>query len=176
MRLRRGSSWPAAIVLTVALIMVGCGLRGDPKPPQVKAPPPIADLKAVSNPEGILLSWTVTDLVKNVGSFKILRSMTLDGSLACPECPQDYQPFATASINDASLSREGEKGFKYFDATVRDGSYYSYRIQVCSLSGQCAEASNEAGLIYRKGSGARDKGPDKGPEKGLPPSAPSSAP
>ncbi len=159
MRRRDGSNWSAAIVLlTVALIVAGCGLKGDPKPPQIMAPPPIADLKAEPLPRGISIAWTVTDRIADVGSFKILRSVTLDGSLACPECPQDYQPLATPAVSDTSLSREGEKGFKYFDATVRDGSYYSYRIQACSRSGQCSAPSNEAGLVYRKVSEPQEKG------------------
>jgi len=161
----------------MALIMGGCGLKGNPVPPQIMAPPPIADLKASSISQGVLLDWTVPTLVGNVASFKIVRSVTLDGSLACPGCPQEYQPLATASLTDANLSREGEKGFRYYDLTVRDGSYYSYRIQACSRSGQCSEASNEAGLVYQKDSGQKDsatpekgqeKRPEKGPEKKTP--------
>ncbi len=133
-------------LLMVTLIFSGCGKKGDPIPPRIKFPV-VNDLATVSLPEGIALSWLLDVLKDDIGGFKILRSVTIRGSEACPGCPQDYRPFRDVALTDGRLHREGAVGFRYVDTDVRGGSFYSYRIGVCNRAGSCGEASNEAGTI-----------------------------
>jgi hypothetical protein len=128
-------------------ICVGCGKKVDPVPPQIRLPI-IADLGTKSLPEGIALGWSLMDPADGSGGFKIFRSVTGEGSRACPGCPQEYHPFVTVPLSDDRLKREGEKGFRYVDADVRIGGFYSYRIAVCNRRGNCGEASNESGMIH----------------------------
>jgi hypothetical protein len=143
---------PVVMVVTAILLLnvTGCGKKGDPVPPRVKLPAPITDLRVGSVSGGVALGWSINGPSGDVGSFKILRSVTLDGSQACPGCPQDYRLFGTLTPTDERLRREGEKGLRYLDTEVRDGGYYSYRIAVCNRTGQCSEASNEAGTVHRE--------------------------
>jgi len=149
--MRRNHLLPLMVMITATLLLsaTGCGKKGDPVPPQARIPAPITDLKVDSIQGGVALVWSIQDSRGDIGSFKILRSVTLDGSLACPGCPQDYRPFAILKPTDDGLRREGEKGFRYHDSDVRDGGYYSYRIAVCNRTGQCSVASNEAGTIRK---------------------------
>jgi hypothetical protein len=135
-------------ILMLMLLSGGCGKKGDPIPPQIKFPAAIADLSVASVREGIDLDWSLTDPVEGVREFKILRSETVQGSRACPGCPQDYRPFRTLPAADERLHREKEKRYRYVDMDARTGGYYSYRIVVCNHAGHCGEASNEAGLIH----------------------------
>lgn len=137
---------PLTGLLMLSLIWVGCGKKVDPVPPQVRLPL-IADLGVRSLPEGIVLGWSLTDPADGIG-FKILRSVTREGSEACPGCPREHHPFVTLSLADDRLKREGGKSFRYVDADVGIGGFYSYRIAVCNRRGNCGEASNEAGTIH----------------------------
>ena len=141
-------------LFTLILISTGCGLKGDPVPSKIKLPAAIADLSAASSREGIFLRWSLTDPLEKIGTFQLLRSETVRGSEACPECPQDYRRFKTIPAADASLRREGERKFSYVDGDVRAGHFYSYRIVVCDRArywGYCSAASNAAGLIHTGG-------------------------
>jgi hypothetical protein len=134
-------------LFTLPLICAGCGLKGDPIPPKIKLPAAIADLSVASSREGILLTWSLDPLEK-INTFQLLRSETVQGSEACPGCPQDYRRFRTIPAADAGLRREGERNFLYVDRDVSAGHFYSYRIVVCDRVGHCGAASNAAGLIH----------------------------
>lgn len=134
-------------LIAVILIVVGCGKKDDPIPPQVKLPT-VTDLVTVSTPEGVVMNWTMAVQIADIGRFKILRSVTGRGNEACPGCPQEYRPYREAALAEARLHREGINNFRYVDTDVRNGSFYSYRIAICNRTGYCGEASNEAGVIH----------------------------
>ena len=134
-------------LIMFSLIWAGCGKKVDPLPPQIRLPV-IADLSTRSFGGGIVLSWSLIERSDGISGFKILRSVTSEGSQACPGCPQDYRPFVTAELSDVHLKRTGEKSFQYIDADVRVGGFYAYRIAVCNRGGNCGEASNESGIIH----------------------------
>lgn len=51
--MRRGSA-----VLLAALVLVACGRRGAPVPPETRVPEPVSDLGAVVVEDGVALTWT----------------------------------------------------------------------------------------------------------------------
>jgi hypothetical protein len=134
-------------LVMLSLISTGCGKKVDPVPPQIRLPV-IADLSTRSFGGGIVLSWSLTGPAEGVDGFKIFRSVTNEGTSACPGCPQMYHPFMTVTLSDDRLKRAGDKIFQYVDADVRAGGFYSYRIAVCNRGGNCGEASNESGIIH----------------------------
>lgn len=135
-------------LFTLIVLSAGCGLKGDPIPPRIKPPAAIADLSAATSREGVLLGWSLTDLPEKIGTFQLLRSETVRGIDACPECPQDYKQYKTIPAADPTLRRDGERKFSYTDRDVYAGHFYSYRIVVCERTGNCSAPSNAAGLIH----------------------------
>jgi hypothetical protein len=132
------------------LLCGGCGKKGDPIPPRLILPPAIADLTADSIAEGILLGWSATGTDGRIDHFQILRSEAA-ADQACPGCPQDYRPFATLKGADQTLQREGGKGlFRYVDAAVAAGRFYSYRVSACDSQGRCGEPSAPAQRFREK--------------------------
>ena len=125
------------------LLCAGCGKKTDPIPPRLILPPAIADLTADSIAEGIQLGWSATGTDGRIDHFRILRSEAA-AEQACPGCPQDYRPFATLKAADRNLLREGGKGFRYVDAAVVAGRFYSYRVSACDSRGLCSEPSAPA--------------------------------
>jgi hypothetical protein len=131
------------------LICAGCGKKMNPIPPRLILPPAIADLSADSIEEGILLGWSAPGPDGRIDHFRILRSEAA-ADQACPGCPQDYRPFATLKVADQTLRREGGKGFRYVDAAVAAGRFYSYRVSACDSQGHCGEPSAPAQRLREK--------------------------
>jgi hypothetical protein len=136
-------------VLFGVLLYAGCGKKGDPIPPRLILPPAIADLTADSVAEGILLGWSAPGPDGRIDHFRILRSDAA-ADQACPGCPQDYRPFATLKVADQTLQRAGERGFRYVDAAVAAGRFYSYRVSACDSQGHCGEPSAPAQRFREK--------------------------
>lgn len=132
-------------IFALLMIFTGCGKKGDPLPPRARLPAAIADLKASAVPEGIVLNWSLTGPTDG-GGFRIIRSETAAGN-ACPGCPQDYRMLVTLAVADNRLGREGGGRFRYVDAAVAAGFFYSYRVAVRNNSGNYGEESNEAGVF-----------------------------
>jgi hypothetical protein len=136
-------------VMLGVLPCTGCGKKADPIPPHLILPPAIADLRADSGAEGILLGWSATGTDGRIDHFRILRSEAA-ADQACPGCPQDYRPLATLKISTPGLRRDGKTGFTYVDAAVTAGRYYSYRVSACDSQGHCGEPSASAGLFQKQ--------------------------
>ena len=136
-------------VMLSVLPCAGCGKKTDPIPPNLILPPAIADLRADSIAEGILLGWSATGTDGRIDHFRIIRSVAAAGE-ACPGCPQDYRPFATLKVADQNLMREEGKGFRYVDAAVTVGRFYSYRVSACNSERRCSEPSTPAGLFQKQ--------------------------
>ena len=145
-RILCGALWG---ILFGVLICAGCGKKADPIPPRLILPPAIADLSADSVAEGILLSWSAPGTDGRIDHFRILRS-DVAAEQACPGCPQDYRPLVTLKVADQTLRREGIKGFRYIDADVTVGRFYSYRVSACDSRGHCGEPSAPAQRLREK--------------------------
>lgn len=137
----------AAAGLLAILLSTGCGKKGDPLPARLTFPV-VNDLAARSGAQGVVLTWTIPRQADEVGGFRILRSMTPRAADACPGCPQDHRPFRDVPLADARLTTEGRGSFRYLDADVRGGSYYSYRVAVCDGAGHCGDASNAGAVLH----------------------------
>jgi hypothetical protein len=136
-------------VLLCVLLCAGCGKKADPIPPKMILPPGITDLTADSVTEGIKLGWSVSGTIERIDHFRIIRSEAA-ADQACAGCPQDYKPFVTLKVTDQNLRREREKRFRYVDATVAAGRFYSYRISACDSQGFCGEPSAPAQCLRGK--------------------------
>jgi len=147
MRRNRFLGWAFVGLCIGILFAAGCGKKGDPIPTRARLPAAIADLSAASSAEGIILRWSILFPQGGIGSFRILRSDT-EAADACPGCPQDHRTLVQLSVADGRLQREGAKGIRYFDADVRLGRFYSYRVASCDPRGNCGEASNTAQRVH----------------------------
>ncbi len=135
-------------IFVALLLCWGCGKKGNPIPPRIVPPPAVGDLAVLSTERGIVLSWSLPESRRQIGSFRISRTTPVEAGEACPGCPQDYRPLRTLSLGDERLRREGERGFSHLDADVLVSHYYAYRVVAGGPAGICRAPANEAGLVH----------------------------
>ena len=135
----------SVLALMILLAGLGCGKKGDPRPPELATPKTITDLRARSGPNGISLTWERrTEYVdgkelKDLASFVIFRK---EVSQSCPDCPVPYRPLTTVHVEDRDKFAQ-KKQYRYDDQEVRPKAIYRYRISSQLLDGSLSAPSNE---------------------------------
>ena len=118
------------VALVILLFICGCGKVGDPRPPKVRTPAPVTDLKVSQTENNIVLTWTnpqkyidgsnATDLM----DVRILQ----DGKL----------------IVTVPASGPGKQQTYPLPGKVAAGTTPSFSIEVGTQRGKTSVASNEA--------------------------------
>jgi len=107
--------------LGMLAVCLGCGVPGIPKPPSLKLPQPVTDLKAVRKGDKVYLAWTApaqtTDFlpIRNAVPTKICRSI----DVAMKDCGTPLSQVTTAQ--PAATPGKTQKGAK--STTKIRGSY-----------------------------------------------------
>ena len=140
---RRISIYCIVAISSLALLCVGCGKKGDPRYPEQRYPVKVEDLAVFSDGGKIILKWTIPGEWDRGGYARIFRSALKTNGGQCPDCPRIYTVLAYLPLRDTRS--EGET-FTYVDPHVRPGFFYSYRLVVCTSSGNCGERSNTAAI------------------------------
>lgn len=146
MRLKRNSSNAARIthsarawiMMLTAAIAIGCGVKSAPVPPDQARPIAITTLKAVSSPDGIMLSWDRPLLyagghtMRNLGGFVIMRA---EGNTA------QMQPLVEIPVTDRERFQV-QMVFTYDDLETQTGLHYRYAIISETVDGYRSDPSN----------------------------------
>jgi len=129
----------------VALEMMACGKRGDPRAPELVLPKTITNLSARSAASGIALTWSrPTEYVDGkeltgLASFVIFRK---EVSASCPDCPVPYRQLTTVNVEDREKFVK-QKQYRFEDTDVRPKAIYRYRVSSQLIDGTLSAPSNE---------------------------------
>jgi hypothetical protein len=114
----------AALLLTLFLaIVLGCGRKTLPRPPELVAPEVIKNLQASNAKDGIQLTWERPtryadgSRMLDLGGFQIERS-TAGG---------EFVLLGSLQVTDRDRFRQ-IRSFRYLDSAVSDGNVYRYHI------------------------------------------------
>ena len=136
-----------AIAALASAIVLGCGVKSQPIPPEAARPEKIAGLEAANAKEGIRLSWDRPELyaggakMKDLGSFSIMRA-------------EEGKP--AEKIGDIQVHDEGrfqvQNTFTFIDGSTVMGKTYHYQVTSSTTDGYVSEPSNDATLVRKHAS------------------------
>jgi hypothetical protein len=137
-----GKQQPRSILLLVALIgiplLVGCGVKSTPVPPETVHPAAISDLQASADPTGINLTWSRPmhyvsgHSMRDLGGFVLLRG----------EGNQPLQPLVELPVTDQERFAP-QRMYSYVDGEAQVGNRYRYEIISRTTDGYTSEPSNQ---------------------------------
>lgn len=116
----------ALALLCVALMLGGCGRKGDPVPDHSRDAFAFADLRAVAAADGVVtFSGSVTGASQNL-EYMVLEMEAVDGEL-CEGCPFLAQEQQRVDSRDAWESDSGS-AFSFVYRPVFPGRAYRWRL------------------------------------------------
>lgn len=156
----RGFFANVGICVLALCLTVACGRKGDPRPPETKAPSQVQYLKLSGEVKGVRLSWVspVTDAsgdpLIDLAEFRIKRAVVESDEK--PKFVVIAEIEVPASEEAAPSSKQGEN-FTYVDEDVAPGKRYEYLVLPVNqdgVSGVAPEAfrvkfAGESSLIER---------------------------
>jgi len=140
----------AVLVITIVLLLSGCGKKGPPVPPRHEIPPPVTDLSWTINKQTLILSWSVPRVKSAIrlAGFKIYRSRKRLSVSDCPDCPGIFKPAADILIkNPIKQDQEAER--KIYTEDLETDSRYEYKVIGYTENGISSPDSNIVGFDYQ---------------------------
>jgi hypothetical protein len=129
--------WVAAMALLGFIVMVGCGAKSRPIPPERTHPERINDLSAKPDSQGVQLTWSRPlkysggKSLRDLAGFRLLRA----------EGDGPFSEISDLPVTDQERFRKARR-FAYIDTTAALGHSYRYAIIAETSDGYQSDPSN----------------------------------
>jgi hypothetical protein len=111
------------LIATMAVALVACGRKTDPKPPELVAPRAVSELALTTRADGVMIRWLRPTQYVDGSSMEDLAGFVIERS-------RNNEPFSElvrVPVTDRGMFQK-VKRFEYVDTTVASGTTYHYRI------------------------------------------------
>ena len=121
------------ILLSLLVLLVGCGRKTPPVPPNAVIPQAINNLQYKADETGVTLSWFYPkqsvdgQKIKNIRSFLLHKAMIPEADY-CEGCPVRYDQVIKIDARDT----EPKGRLTYVDTDLQPGYHYVYMVQSAS--------------------------------------------
>ena len=132
-------------VSCIFMLLVACGVKGPPVPPDYTPPAAVKDLKYSVDDNGIVsLTWSLPESdSKKTGQPESARMFKAQESLeepVCEGCPLNFRLIKVLSL---------EKGNLVFREVLQKGYRYHYKVIIVDNTNRNSGDSNVVSLEYR---------------------------
>lgn len=138
------------LLLSMLSLLAACGKRGPLVAPEALVPAPIKDLRVEQKGNLFQVCWSAPGKeewggpLKGLAGFQVFRREVLPPDEDCEICPSAYSLLRTVDpeyLQD--IIRYGSL-FCFFDADLKDGRTYQYKVVTMDKEGSCSKDSNRA--------------------------------
>lgn len=143
-----------SVILATAVLLVGCGIKGNPMPRSEVAPAQVTDLRADSLANGVEVSFSAPQREKPDLAIETVRLyygyLPVGGDPDCPPCPpklRQYHDFdLTADADNVSSLMKGGR-FAYLDANAPMNMQAVYGVVLIDAGGRQSPQSAPARVL-----------------------------
>jgi hypothetical protein len=147
------SPLPKPVVLIVLIgVLVGCGIKKPPQPPQRHSPPPaVGEIGHRLEGNQLELTWTATtadnDKIDDPAGYIVYRSM-ISKINSCRECPLTFEKIADIPLTDRQqFQKDGRRQMRYTEVLEAD-YLYAYKIAGYTSKGVLGKVSKKIDIIF----------------------------
>jgi pentatricopeptide repeat protein len=136
-------------ILTVSLLVAGCGKKGPMVSPDALIPSPVNDLKLSQRGESLQASWSIHDIKKEgdpskaLEAFRLMRREVLPPDEDCESCPNAYQVVKEVFLDYPQDARRIGDQIFVSDSSVINGKTYQYKVVSYMRDGTPSNDSNK---------------------------------
>ncbi len=137
-------------LVTVTILLSGCGKKTPPVPPQTVLPAPIQDLRYELTEKGVTLKWTYPArtvqgerLPYRIKEFEVYRAVLPEKDY-CPDCPITFEP----PVSIKAEPSETDKTVSFTEALLRPNHRYVYEVRSKAGWYVTSNASNTVSFFW----------------------------
>jgi len=123
-------------IFLLILLLVGCGVKKPPLPPDVLLPDPPREAKLKVREGVAFLEWKAPKAKKGLFGFKVL------GRRGCPGCPGDFSELGFLSYE------ENKEVYQFVLSDLKEGEIYIFQIKGVNRWGYEGRGSEELNLLW----------------------------
>ncbi len=118
------------LFIGILILLVGCGRKTPPVPPNAVIPEAIGNLKYMADDTGVTLSWRYPEnsikgkSIENIRTFHLHKAMIPDADY-CDGCPVTYDQV----IKVDARGSEPKERLAYIDTDLQPGYHYVYMVK-----------------------------------------------
>lgn len=134
----------SALLSLLALVLVGCGTPGAPRPPSLQLPKPVEDLRAVRVGDKVYLQWSVPtetsdgEGLKQLGATRVCRSYP---AAAATSCANEVATVAADTASDGKMTAVDDLSTALVNSST---DFLNYNVEAQNPRGRSAGPSNAA--------------------------------
>lgn len=136
------------LLVLVVLLALGCGRRGDPRPPEEFAPAPVRNLTGRGQVEGVVLSWQTPlqtadgDELLDLATFVIERGDYEKGEHT------SFDELAELPALQDPQTGVRQQDYSFTDTTLTPGASYEYRVRALNGDGVSAPVAPGLRVVF----------------------------
>jgi hypothetical protein len=140
-----------SIFVSLTAVLMSCGKKAPPVPPQRYRPPAVSDLSYRLIDSTLRLDWTLPEIepAKKMafGGCTVFRANTSLSESDCPTCPPKFKSIAELKPGTTGQTQENVVVMNYSETLAR-GYRYTYKVNCYPAKGGYGQDSNTVEFIY----------------------------
>ena len=138
------------LMITVLVLLAGCGRKGRLIPPEALRPAPVSDLQIAQRGESFQLSWSQPaegegkKPIKDLAGFHLFKREVLPPEEDCESCANAYKSLKIVDLDYLQQVRRVGGRLFLSDADVETGKTYQYKLLSFQKDGTPSHDSNKA--------------------------------
>lgn len=137
----------ALVPMLLFVIVVGCGRKGAPKPPEENAPSSVQFLTASGQVNAVVLSWTAPQETASGSELSDVESFVVQRRDVVGDKTGKFEDVGVVKVEPGTMMKK--KQFSFSDSSIQPGHVYDYSVYAVRADGLEGETDKILRITFR---------------------------